>query len=119
MNTAETQLKGLMLRDKQFLKELYEGSSAELKKKTLTFASDVKLNTLIKFLHFLTNGHICMKKDNFEQIPTKNLKYLRKCVEKKAAFSRLLKAERSEKLKVLKSQASIYQLLLYCLFNEE
>ena len=76
MNTAETQLKGLMLRDKQFLKELYEGSSAELKKKTLTFASDVKLNTLIKFLHFLTNGHICMKKDNFEQIPTKNLKYL-------------------------------------------
>ena len=38
---------------------------------------------------------------------------------KKAAFLRLLKAERSEKLKVLKSQAGIYQLLLYCLFNEE
>jgi hypothetical protein len=66
----------------------------------------------------LTNGEIKIKKENFDQIPSKNLKFLKRQLEKKAALSRLLKSDRSVKLKVLKSQVSLYSYLLYCLFNE-
>jgi hypothetical protein len=66
----------------------------------------------------LTNGEIKIKKENFESIPSKNLKFLKKHVEKKAVLSRLLKSDRKIKLKILKSQVSIYTFLLHCLFNE-
>ena len=69
-------------------------------------------------MHFLTNGDITIKKANFESIPQKNIKFLKQKVEKKAALSRLLKSDRISKLKILKSQVSIYNFLLYCLFNE-
>ena len=65
MNVQHEQLKNLMVRDKLFLKELYEGNDIEQKKQILNFASDSKLNTLIKFLHFLTNGDIKIKKRKF------------------------------------------------------
>ena len=77
-----------------------------------------QLNTLIKFLHFLTNGYIKIKKVNFDSIPSKNIKFLKQKLEKKTSLSRLLKSERSIKLKVLKSQVAVYKFLLYCLFNE-
>ena len=77
-----------------------------------------QLNTLIKFLHFLTNGDIKIKKVNFDSIPSKNIKFLKQKLEKKTSLSRLLKSERSIKLKVLKSQVAVYKFLLYCLFNE-
>ena len=66
----------------------------------------------------MTNGDIKIKKENFESIPNKNIKFLKLKVEKKTAVSKLLKSERSIKLKILKSQAAIFQFLLYCLFNE-
>ena len=111
-------LKSQMIRDKQFLKELYEGSNSEHKKKIINFANDMKLNTLIKFLHFLANGEITIKKDNFEQIPNKTLKFIKKFVEKKAAVQRLLKSDRIKKLQFLRTLANFYQFMLYCLFNE-
>ena len=43
---------------------------------------------------------------------------LLKHVEKKAALSRLLKAERQNKLKFLIHLVNVYEYLLYCLFNE-
>ena len=118
MNVQHEQLKNLMVRDKLFLKELYEGNDIEQKKRILNFASDSKLNTLIKFLHFLTNGDIKIKKENFESIPSKNIKFLKQKVEKKTSVAKLLKSERSVKLKILKSQVTIFKFLLYCLFNE-
>ena len=66
----------------------------------------------------MTNGDIKIKKENFESIPSKNIKFLKQKVEKKTAVSKLLKSERSIKLKILKSQVAIFKFLLYCLFNE-
>jgi hypothetical protein len=66
----------------------------------------------------LTSGKIPIKRENFDHIPAKNLKFLKTNVEKQAALSRLLKSDRTVKLKVLKKQVSIYSFLLYCLFNE-
>jgi hypothetical protein len=43
MNIKNEQLKSLMIRDKQFLRELYEGHDPEKKKQILNFASDLKV----------------------------------------------------------------------------
>jgi hypothetical protein len=71
----------------------------------------VKLNTLIRFLHFLSNGEIKIKKENFEILQkTKKLSVLKRNVEKKAAVSRLLKSERVSKLKFLNNYQTYIQL---------
>ena len=109
-----------MQRDKGFLKQLYEGQNTSSNNRILTFASDIKLNTLIKLLHFISNGEIKIKRRNFEIIQkNKKLALIRKHVEKKAALARLLKSEREVKIKFLKKLSSIFSSLLYCLFNED
>ena len=112
-------LKSYLIRDKVFLRELYEAPSKTVSNRILNFASDIKLNTLIKFLHFLSNGEIPMKKCNFEVIQNqKKLSFIKKHVEKKSVVSRLLKADRQTKIKFLKQLSAVYSALLYCLFNE-
>ncbi len=112
-------VKNYLIRDKGFLRELYEGPDKAKNNKILNFASDVKLNTLIRFLHLLSNGEIKIKKENFEILQShKKLTFIKRHVEKKAAVSRLLKSERAEKLKFLKKLSALYSFLLYCLFNE-
>ena len=116
---SEESLKRYLIRDKPFLRELYDGSNKLKNNQVLYFASDSKLNTLIRFLHYVVNGIIKIKRENFENIvKNKKLSLLKKHVEKKAALARLLKSERSEKLKFLKQLSSIYSSLLYCLFIE-
>jgi len=85
----------------------------------LNFASDSKLNTLIRFLHFLSNGEIKIKKENFEILQAnKKVTVLKRNVEKKAAVQRLLKSDRHLKLQFLKKLSGVFSVLLYCLFNE-
>ena len=69
-------LKARMIKDKSFLKDLYEGTNFERKKRILNSSSDSKLDTLLNFLHFLVNGEICMKKEHFDLIPINRLKFL-------------------------------------------
>ena len=108
-----------LVRDKAFLRELYESKSPLNVKQILNFASDTKLNTLLKFLHFLATGEIRIKKANFDVIKShKRLHYIKKHVESKIAINRLLKTERQQKLKFLNHLACVYANLLYCLFNE-
>ena len=45
MNVQHEQLKNLMVRDKLFLKELYEGNDVEQKKRILNSASDSKVES--------------------------------------------------------------------------
>jgi len=112
-------LKKYLVRDKFFLRQLYEGEDRVKNNKLLNFASDAKLNTLLKFLHFLSNGEIKIKRENFDILQTnKKLTLLKRHVEKKAALARLLKSERETKLKFLKQLSNVYASLLYCLFNE-
>ena len=112
------QLKSYLLRDKCFLKQLHQGNPLE-GKKLLQNAEDSELNTLIKFLHFLSNGEIKMKKENFEKVKESNkLKLLTKEVEKKSKVSNILKSPRKDKLKFLNKLLNIYPNLLDCLFTE-
>ena len=113
------QMKSYLIRDKGFLKELYEGQNSLKNKKVLQNADDSELNTLIKFLHFLSSGEIRMKKENFQKIQESNrLKLLIKTVEKKSKAFKLLKASRKAKLSFLNKLSNVFSYLLDSLFTE-
>jgi hypothetical protein len=50
MNFQQEQLKNSMVRDKLFLKELYEGQDLEQKRRILNFGSDLKVHSRNKYL---------------------------------------------------------------------
>ena len=76
--TPET-VKQCLIRDKEFLRELYQSQSVYKTKTILNSASDVKLETVIKFLHFLANGEIPIKKENFDALKSnKRLNFIKK-----------------------------------------
>ena len=120
MNLSKDILKSYLVRDKGFLKELYEVPDFNKRKKKLQSADDTELNTLIKLLHFLANGEIPMKKDNFQAIKdSKKLTLITKKVERKSSVVNLIKSSRVLKLKFLFQLIKIYSFLLYPLFNEQ
>jgi len=110
-------MKALLLRDKEFLRTLYSSESAPASKKLLNNASDSKLNTLVKFLHMEANGHIKIRKEDFEALSNGHVKFFRKHFESKAALKRLL-GERQEKVKVLSKLSPFFPQLLFTLFNQ-
>jgi hypothetical protein len=65
-------MKILLIRDKSFLKSLYEGSNPLKNKRLLNSSNDRQLDTILKYLHFVSNGHIKIKKENFEIINSEN-----------------------------------------------
>jgi hypothetical protein len=74
-------VKQCLVRDKPFLRELYESHSLYKTKSILNSASDLKLITVIKFLHFLATGEIHIKKENFAALKTnKRLIFLKKVI---------------------------------------
>ena len=95
------QFKTYLQRDKTFLKELFESDSIVKSKQILTFATDAELNTLIKYLHFVSNGEIPIKKNNFEAVAKKYLNVIKKNFEKKNNLQQLLQNSRKIKLILL------------------
>ena len=120
MNLNKDILKSCLIRDKGFLKELYQEPNFAQNRKILQSADDTELNTLIKYLHFLSNGEIPTKKVNFEAIKeSKKQALITKKVEKKSNVVNLLKSSRVIKLKFLFQLSKIYSFLLYPLFNQQ
>jgi hypothetical protein len=112
-------MKNLLIRDKGFLKQLYEGPSPFKNKRILSAAEDSQLNTLIKYLHFLTCGRIHMKKEHFDIVERhKKRKVLSAKVETEHSTNILISASRIEKLNFLNKLLPVYSSLLYGLFNE-
>ena len=117
MNTQT--FRNYLIRDKGFLRNLYEGQSRIRNNQILNVASDSKLNTLIRLLHFISNGEIKIKREHFEDIRDhRKLNILKRNVEKNSTLNRLLQSERLNKLKFLRQFTAIYSSILYCLFNE-
>jgi hypothetical protein len=112
------QMKNLLIRDKAFLRFLYEGPNSLKNKRILNSASDAQLNTLIKYLHFVTTGQIKIKKENFEILEQNNKLKQIKRVEKKFQLSKMLQADRNFKLKFLNQLSNCFGAILYILFNE-
>ena len=112
----QEQFKSLLQRDKIFLKELYESNSKAKSKNILTFATDSEINTLIKYIHFVANGIIKIKKQNFDAIGQRHLSFSRKHFESKSSLQRLNQLLRKDKIKLLLKFIPIYNHLLAPLF---
>ena len=116
----EENLKSLLIRDKQFLKSLFETSNVFKNKHLVNTADDAHLDTLIKYLHFVTNGKIFINRQNFEVIrKTKKIKILQKFVESENSTLMLLNGTRRQKVQFLLKLTSVYVNLFYGLFNLE
>lgn len=111
--------KPYLVRDKNFLEELYQSSSHPNSKRILQFANDGKVKTLIVFLHLLSSGKINIKKENFDKLQKRHLKIFRQYFDSKAAYKRLLQSTREEQLKVLFKIVPVLKFLLHTLFNED
>jgi len=114
---SQSAFKAQLLKDKVFLKELYESDSVTKSRRILNFASDVKLNTLIKYIHFVSNGVIKMKKSNFAKLDQKHIMVIKKNFEAKAKLQKLLKEERSVKILQLNKFLTVFPDLLTPLFK--
>ena len=112
------QFKAQMIRDKQFLKELYESNSFSKSKRILYFASYAEIGTFMKYLHFVSNGEIKIKKSNFEALKNHHLASIKKHFEKKAKFLLVLRLSRKDKIKILGKFTAVFSHLLSPLFNE-
>lgn len=111
-------LKPLLQRDQVFLEELYASPSVTNSRRLLNFASDQKLSTLAKVLHFIAIGEIKLKRQHFDSLASKTVRNLHKHFETKAACRRILNSERAQKLRLLNIVACNFHELLYPLFNE-
>jgi len=109
--------KQILVRDKEWLRQLYESDSIPNTKRLITFATDVKLDTLLKFIHYLSNGVIKMTKENFEKIGNKHLKLIKKDFESKRAIKAIINSERNIKISRLFKLIPILKFLLFTLFN--
>lgn len=84
-------LKAMLVRDRGFLYSLYQGSNVIKNKRILANANDSEINTLLRYLHFVSSGKIPMTKKNFDQIPAFKLKLIKKNVETAAKLEKILK----------------------------
>jgi len=107
----------LLLRDKEWLRDIYQSDSTSKVKRFLNFASDSKIDTLIRFIHFLSNGVIKISKENFDAIGKANLNFIKRTFESKKAVKLLLNSERNVKLFKLNKLAPVLKFLLFTLFN--
>ena len=104
MSSRETErFKSYLLRDKEWLNQLYCSSNYQNDRRILNFAADTKLDTLIKYLQFLSNGVIKIRRQSFESIDSKHYRAIKRHFESKASIKRLLKLDRANKLKIFKN----------------
>lgn len=109
--------KAQLERDRVWLEELYRAENIPQRKRLINFASDKKLDTLIIFLHFVSNGQIKVAQHHFENLENKHLKHFKKYFEKKAAVVRLLKSERENKVKLVFKLLQVLPFVLSTLFK--
>ena len=76
MSSQQQRFKTLLIRDKQWLGELYLATNILQSNRILNFATDTKLDTLIRYFHFLSNGAIKIKAASFESIRKSHISYL-------------------------------------------
>jgi len=111
-------LRPLLHRDKTFLKELYESDSIVKSKRIINFATDSELNTLWKYLHYLSNGEIKIKKEHFEKVKETHIRFLKKNFEPKKSVQNLNQMPRKNKLQKFYKLTKNFTHILAPLFKQ-
>lgn len=117
MSFPKETLKAYFIRDKLFLRSLFEGENPLKNRRLILSATEGEIDTLIKFLHYLANGKIKIGALNFANIKrSKKLRFLQTEFESEKKFSYLLKAEDIYKRSILLKLATSYPDILAPLF---
>lgn len=110
-------LKAYFIRDKLFLRSLFEGANPLKNRRLILSATEGEIDTLIKYLHYLANGKIKISALNFSKIKrSKKLSFLQREFESEKKYLDLLVAEDLHKRSVLLKLASSYPDILAPLF---
>lgn len=112
-------IKALLIRDKQFLRSIYDGPNVLKNKRILNASDDAQINTLLKYLYCVTNGLILINAENFKNIPKVKLNLLQKHLEKKIDYQNLINGPRQNKILFILKLSSALPFLMYGLFNLE
>lgn len=115
--TSKESLKALFIRDREFLRALFEGPNPLKNKRLLASASESQIETLIKYLHYLSNGKIRIAKENFQNLKKKRkFNYLKENFESQVVADNLIHSDLSIKQQKLLSLSTAFPDLLAPLF---
>jgi len=107
-------LRHSLLQHRQFLHSLFKQVNVI---NILNHATDSELNTLLKLLHIINQGHIPLKQKHHELVVRSKREKKLHQFESRSFLRQKLLASREEKLKLLKQFAKLFSILLYHLFN--
>jgi len=106
-----------LLRDRRFLRELYESSSLG-RKRILAGARDIHLQTLIEILHLIYQHVIPLSQEQGQAlVRSRKSPLMKKYFRKNSTFLKLHNSSRVEQLQVLSQFVSVYEFLLAPLFE--
>lgn len=117
MSFEKVALKSQLIRDKAFLRALYEGPNPLKNRRLIFAATESQLNSLIKFIYYVCNGKISIDSSHFESIKKKKkLSFLKTNFENKNQVQELLHKDIQFKKDLLLKLSNIYPNLLSTLF---
>jgi hypothetical protein len=117
MSFDKEQLKSRLVRDKAFLRALYEGPNPLKNRRLIFAAADTQLDTLIKFIFYVCNGKISIDATDFQAIKKKRkLSFLKKNFEDERKVMEILYKEIEFKKDLLLKLSPVYPNLLSTLF---
>jgi len=97
------QFKPSLVRDKEYLRQLYSAESVPYSKRLLMFSSDQQLDTVLKLMHFISTGQMRLKKTHFDSFSKIQITFLKKILRKKQLSPNFLKMTAKTKSKLFKS----------------
>lgn len=116
MSFDKERLKSRLVRDKGFLRALYEGPNPLKNRRLILAATDTQLKTLIKVIFYICNGEISIDTADFQVIKKRKLSFLKKNFEDQTKVNEILNKEIEFKRDLLLKLSTVYPNLLSTLF---
>ncbi len=114
---AKETIKSYLIRDKIFLRSLFEGPNTLKNRRIILAANEGEIDTVIKFLHYLANGKIKIPASSFSGLKqSRKLGFIRKTFESEKNFESLLMSDDRLKRSLLIKLGNTFSYLLTPLF---
>jgi len=108
----------ILMRDKDFLQQLYKGESLQ-NKGLIKGAKEIHLNTVIQLLHLITNNEIPIFEDDINVIKKQHLfSFLIKHFKNQTSLIKVLNGNRQSKVSILNKFSNVFGNLFVNLFEE-
>lgn len=110
------ELRKSMLKEKSFLKQLYEEKKGYVNMRAIAKASEGQRRVLLNVLYCVSQGHIPIKKGHFHNLVMSKRKLRLQSLGQ--TYKGLAKGSKEDQIRFLKQFSSLYSQLLFPLFNK-